>query len=151
MDLAGRGRSLREFYRFDVPGMGDGDFQNPFLFLWQKKKRFLHAKEKEALMALLKRWQKRYGGLRLYAHGVDRPRPLRPVWAEQRNAVVLSSRRLIGGPYAARCRAGLSGRRYGLIRRKYFALGFIFHHCGGSFPIRTRFAGLWTGPLLPLS
>ena len=102
-------------------------------------------------MALPQLLWKKHGGLRLYAHGVDQPRPLRPVWAEQRNAVVLSSRRLIGGPYAARCRAGLSGRRYGLIRRKYFALGFIFHHCGGSFPIRTRFAGLRTGPLLPPS
>ena len=29
--------------------MGNEDFQNPFLFLWQKKKRFLNAKEKEAL------------------------------------------------------------------------------------------------------
>ena len=30
--------------------MGDEDFQNPFLFLWQKKKRFLNAKEKEAIV-----------------------------------------------------------------------------------------------------
>ena len=30
--------------------MGNEDFQNPFLFLWQKKKRFLNAKEKEAIV-----------------------------------------------------------------------------------------------------
>ena len=35
---------------FDAPTVGDEDFQNPFLFLWQKKKRFLHAKEKEAIV-----------------------------------------------------------------------------------------------------
>ena len=32
-----------------LPPWGTGTFQNPFLFLWQKKKRFLNAKEKEAL------------------------------------------------------------------------------------------------------
>ena len=123
VDLAGRGRSLREFYRFDVPGMGNEDFQNPFLFLWQKKKRFLHAKEKEALMALLGSARKRHGGVRLYAHGVDRPRPLRPAPVEQGKAVVLSLSRLVFGPSAAWSYAGINGRRYGLIRRKCFAVG----------------------------
>ena len=62
---------------FDAPTVGDEDFQNPFLFLWQKKKRFLHAKEKEALMALLRRSRKRHGGAMLYAANQhpSRPRP----------------------------------------------------------------------------
>ena len=94
---------------FDAPTVGDEDFQNPFLFLWQKKKRFLHAKEKEALMALLGSARKRHGGVRLYAHGVDRPRPLRPAPVEQGKAVVLSLCRLVCGPSGAWCRAGLDG------------------------------------------
>ena len=49
-----------------LPPWGTGTFQNPFLFLWQKKKRFLNAKEKEASMALLRRSRKRHGGLRLF-------------------------------------------------------------------------------------
>ena len=41
-------------------------FQNPFLFPCWKKKRFLNAKEKGALMALLGSARKRHGGLRLF-------------------------------------------------------------------------------------
>ena len=36
------------------------------------------------------------GGLRLYAPMGDRPRPLRPMWAEQGRAEILSLRRLGG-------------------------------------------------------
>ena len=86
---------------FDAPTVGDGEFPKPISFSRQKKKRFLNAKEKEALMALLGSARKRHGGLHLYAHGVDRPRPLRPAPVEQRKVLLLSSRRLLCGPSGA--------------------------------------------------
>ena len=78
-------------------------------FFSGRKRMVFEIQRKRGLMALLKRWQKRYGGVRLYAHGVDRPRPLRPAPVEQGKAVVLSLSRLVCGPCAAGCRAGLDG------------------------------------------
>ena len=70
-------------------------------FFSGRKRMVFEIQRKRGLMALLKRWQKRYGGVRLYAHGVDWPRPLRPAPVEQGKAVVLSLRRLAGGPCGA--------------------------------------------------
>ena len=80
---------------------GGRGLPKPISFSLAEKETVFECQRKRGLMALLKRWQKRYGGVRLYAHGVDRPRPLRPAPVEQGKAVVLSFSRLVCGPCAA--------------------------------------------------
>ena len=115
------GRKLRGY--FFICRLRPGAFPKPISFSLAEKETVFECQRKRGLMALLKRWQKRYGGVRLYAHGVDRPRPLRPAPVEQGKAVVLSLSRLVFGPCGRGCVTPLNGRRYGLIRRKCLAVG----------------------------
>ena len=108
---------------FDAPTVGDEDFQNPFLFLWQKKKRFLNAKEKEAL------WL--YRGVK----GKDTAAYVftLTVWTSPGRYGLCGRNRETPWSYlpaawfvdqtGGECVTPLNGRRYGLIRRKCFAVG----------------------------
>ena len=80
--------------------MGDEDFQNPFLFLWQKKKRFLHAKEKEALW-LYRGVKGKDTAARCFTPRISTPPGHGHPWEEQGKVVVLSLRRLVCGPNVA--------------------------------------------------
>ena len=98
-------------------------FQNPFLFLWQKKKRFLNAKEKEAL------WL--YRGVK----GKDTAAYVftLTVWTSPGRYGLCGRNRETPWSYlpaawfvdqtGGECVTPLNGRRYGLIRRKCFAVG----------------------------
>ena len=80
--------------------MGGGDFQNPFLFLWQKKKRFLNAKEKEALW-LYRGVKGKDTAARCFTQRTSTSPGHGHPWEEQGKAVVLSLSRLVCGPNGA--------------------------------------------------
>ena len=83
-----------------LPPWGTGTSKTHFFFSAEKETVFA-CQRKRGLMALLGRSRKRHGGVRLYAHGMDRPRPLRPAPMEQGKVLVLSSRRLVCGSNGA--------------------------------------------------
>ena len=80
--------------------MGNEDFQNPFLFLWQKKKRFLNAKEKEALW-LYRGVKGKDTAAYVFTFTVWTPPGHGHPWEEQEKVVVLSLSRLVCGPSEA--------------------------------------------------